>query len=62
MMEIKGDYFNNNFHLAKMSGTSAVEQILTKTCPANLDQKLWICPIEPKHVDRVKNQQSKFRF
>lgn len=58
MMEIKGDYFNNNFHLAKMSGTSAVEQILTKTCPANLDQKLWICPIEPKHVDRVSESAS----
>lgn len=50
---VRGDYFDGNFHLAPLSGTNAVEKVLEKESPANLEHKLWTMPVENGHIDKV---------
>lgn len=51
--EIKGNYFNNAFHLPATSGPLAVENIIKRYCPADLNLKLWEVPVDYKDVERV---------
>lgn len=50
---IKGNYFNNEWHLPATTGALAVENIIKRSSPADLDLKLWECPVDYSHVDKV---------
>ncbi|MCK5073893.1 MAG: aldehyde dehydrogenase family protein [Bacteriovoracaceae bacterium] len=50
---IKGDYFHNNFYLPPTTGLDSSYKLLTKTNPANNDEKLWECPIDSRHITPV---------
>lgn len=51
--ELKGNYFNNEYVMPATSGPDSVERYLKRYSPANTELKLWECPIEYKHVDKV---------
>lgn len=50
---IKGNFFNNEFHLPATSGPLAVENIIKRFCPADLSLCLWEAPVDYRDVDRV---------
>ena len=50
---IKGNYFEGAFHVPITTGPHAVDKILIKHCPADLDLKLWECPIDIEHIDKA---------
>lgn len=52
-MIIKGNYFNNAFHLPATTGPHAVENIIKRFCPADLNRKLWEVPVDYKDVEKV---------
>lgn len=47
--KIKGDYFNNEFFL----DLDKADETIEKTCPADLDSKLWIAPVKFENVEKV---------
>lgn len=51
--ELKGNYFDGDFHYPPTTGPSAVVDYIKKTSPADTDLKLWKCPIHYPHVDNV---------
>lgn len=51
--QIKGNYYNNAFHLPATTGPLAVENIIKRFCPADVSLKLWEAPVDYKDVDRV---------
>ena len=52
-LEIRGNYFDGQFHLAPLSGTKAVEDKIERYCPADLNHHLWTLPIENRDIDKV---------
>ena len=50
---IQGNYFDGIFHIPMTAGPQSVETIITKHSPADLDLKLWECPIDFEHIDRA---------
>jgi succinylglutamic semialdehyde dehydrogenase len=50
---IKGNFYNNAFHLPATTGPNAVENIITRYCPADTSLKLWETPIDYRDVDKV---------
>lgn len=57
--KIKGNYFESSFHMPKTSGADAVENIIKRYCPGDLDNLLWELPIEYRHVDPVVDSATK---
>ena len=51
--ELKGNYFRGNFHQPPVSGPKAVDKIIERECPADLDTLLWRLPVDYRHVDKV---------
>ena len=51
--KILGNYFNNSFHLPPTTGPHAVENIIKRSCPADLALLLWEAPVDYRDVDRV---------
>lgn len=51
--DLKGNYFDGNFHLSSISGPDSAEGYFERYCPADLDTLLYQCPIEYRHVERV---------
>jgi succinylglutamic semialdehyde dehydrogenase len=51
--EIKGNYHSKNFDLPPVSGPHAVENIMSRFCPAELNLKLWECPIDYSAVEKI---------
>lgn len=51
--EIKGNYFLGAFHLPTLTGPHAVETIISRLCPADLNLKLWDCPVDYQVIDKI---------
>ncbi len=51
--KILGNYYNNAFNLPATTGPLAVENIITRACPADLSLNLWNAPVDYRDVDRV---------
>ena len=51
--QLKGDYFNNEFHQIKRTGTTGADQVIQKFSPANLDHHLWDLNVYLKHIEPV---------
>jgi succinylglutamic semialdehyde dehydrogenase len=51
--KILGNYYGNSFHLPATTGPHAVENIITRFCPADLSLKLWEAPVDYRAVDSV---------
>ncbi len=51
--ELKGNFFEGQFHQPQTTGPHAVENFIKRFCPSDLSLKLWECPVELKHVDKV---------
>lgn len=55
--QIKGDYYNGDFFLetrpGSLVGREACDEIIEKYSPANIEQHLWVCPVDYKHIDNV---------
>jgi len=51
--KILGNYYNSAFHLPATTGPHAVENIITRFCPADLSLKLWEAPVDYREVERV---------
>jgi len=52
-IQFRGNYYNSAFHLPATSGPLAVENIIKRYCPADLNLKLWEAPVDLKDVERV---------
>lgn len=50
---ILGNYFNGSFRLPPTTGPHAVENIISRTCPADLSLLLWKAPVDYSDVSRV---------
>ena len=50
---ILGNYYNNNFHLPATTGPLAVENIIKRSCPADLALSLWEAPVDYRDVEKV---------
>lgn len=62
-IELKGNYFEGNFHYSSISGPDSAETYFERFCPADLDLLLYQCPIEYRHVERVIESAKKgFQF
>lgn len=53
--KILGNYFDGAFLLPSTTGPLAVENIIKRSSPADLDLKLWECPVDYSHVDKTIN-------
>lgn len=51
--KILGNYYNNTFRLPPTTGPHAVENIITRLCPADLSLKLWETPVDYSDVEKV---------
>lgn len=51
--EIKGNYYDANFHYPPLTGPTGVDKFMTRTSPADLDTVLWKCPIDYQDVESV---------
>lgn len=51
--KILGNYYNNSFHLPATTGPHAVENIISRYCPADLSLLLWQMPVDYREVERV---------
>jgi succinylglutamic semialdehyde dehydrogenase len=51
--QIKGNYHSGSFDLPPVTGPKAVENIITRYCPAELNLKLWECPVDYQAVEKV---------
>lgn len=51
--KILGNYFNSTFHLPATTGPLAVDNIIKRSCPADLSLALWEAPVDYRDVDRV---------
>lgn len=51
--KILGNYYKNAFHLPATTGPLAVDNIIKRSCPADLSLALWEAPVDYKDVDRV---------
>ena len=50
---MRGNYFDGKFNVSATSGLHTVDKIITKYCPADLNLKLWECPVDFGHIDQV---------
>ena len=48
---IKGNYFNGQYHLPKTEGPHAVENIIKRPCPSDTSTTLWEMPVDFNHVE-----------
>jgi len=65
--EIKGDYFNGQFNLqakpGSLTGREACDEVIEKFSPANLEDMLWVCPVDYRHIDAiVESAQKGFHY
>ena len=51
--ELKGNYFNGEFHQASLDHLKDSVSIIKKYCPADLENLLWALPIEYSQIDDV---------
>ncbi|MCO4792626.1 MAG: aldehyde dehydrogenase family protein [Bacteriovoracaceae bacterium] len=56
--EIKGNYFNGEFHYPITSGPQAVEHYIKRECPADIETMLWSMPIEYRDIPEVLESAS----
>ncbi|EQC45132.1 putative succinylglutamate-semialdehyde dehydrogenase [Bacteriovorax sp. BSW11_IV] len=52
-MELKGNYYNGEFHPNLGKGSSSTQLFVERECPSDLSLTLWRCPIEYQDVDHV---------
>ncbi len=50
---IKGNYFNGEFHDSPTTGPNAVDDFIKRECPSDLSLTLWSLAVDYKHVDPV---------
>ena len=50
---LKGHYFNGEFHQVPTTGLAAAESYIERPCPAKTNQILWSLPLDYRHVDPV---------
>ncbi|MAW07423.1 MAG: N-succinylglutamate 5-semialdehyde dehydrogenase [Halobacteriovoraceae bacterium] len=61
--ELKGNYFNGEFHRASLDHLKDSVSIIKKYCPADLENLLWELPIEYSQIDEVLDSaQNGFSF
>jgi succinylglutamic semialdehyde dehydrogenase len=61
--DIKGNYFNGEFHYPPVTGPSAVDKFITRECPSDLTQTLWRLPVDFRHIDQVlESAENGFNF
>lgn len=51
--KIQGNYYSNSFHMPTLVGPHAVENIMSRFCPADTSLKLWDCPVDYQMVENV---------
>ncbi len=51
--QLKGNYFDGDFHQPSTSGSLAVDVFIERHSPADTDMLLWRMPVEYRHVDPV---------
>lgn len=56
--EIKGNYFNGEFHYPVITGPQAVEHFIKRECPADLEVQLWEMPIEYRDIPELLESAS----
>lgn len=56
--KILGNYYNSSFHLPPTTGPNAVENVITRFCPADLSLKLWEVPVDYRDIDKVVESAS----
>ena len=52
-MQLKGNYFNNEFHQPPINGTRAVDVFIDRYCPAETSTLLWRMPVDYHLVEEV---------
>jgi hypothetical protein len=52
-LDIKGNYFHNNFYLPPTTGLDSSYTLLEKISPADESVKLWQCPIDARHINPI---------
>lgn len=55
---ILGNYYSNAFHLPATTGPLAVENIIKRSCPADLSLSLWEAPVDYRDVEKVVESAS----
>jgi succinylglutamic semialdehyde dehydrogenase len=55
---ILGNYYSGAFHLPPLTGARAVENIILRHCPAEINLNLWSCPIDYQVVPSVVESAS----
>jgi succinylglutamic semialdehyde dehydrogenase len=61
--DIKGNYFNGEFHYPPITGPSAVDSFITRECPSDLSQTLWKLPVDYRPIDQIlESSVSGFNF
>ncbi len=61
--QLKGHYFNGEFHQVPTTGLSAAEKFIERNCPADLSQTLWSLPLDYRHIDEVLDSaQNGFKY
>lgn len=53
LYNIRGNYFDGEFHQVPLTGLNAVEKFLNRECPADTNKVLWSLPLDYRHVDNV---------
>src|SRR5688572_3028239 len=51
--EIKGNYFEGDFHLPATTGPNSVELVIERRSPADIDKVLWKCPVDYNHIEPI---------
>lgn len=51
--QLKGNYFNGDFHQPPTTGTRAVDVFIDRYGPADTETLLWKMPVEYRHVEQV---------
>ena len=56
---MRGNYFDGSFHMSATSGLHVVDKIISKYCPADINLKLWECPVDFNHIDEAMESSRK---
>ncbi len=49
--QLKGNYFEGSFHAPQTRGHQAVEKIIHRECPSDINLELWQLPVEYRHIE-----------
>ena len=57
--ELKGDYFDNQYHTVPETSTTGAHERLQKPSPANTNHTLWELAVYYDHIDAVVQSPSR---